>query len=40
MAEALKAEGSPVLPLETDYEDSDAGQLRTRIEAFVEMLNG
>ena len=23
-----------------DYEDSDEGQLRTRIEAFVEMLNG
>lgn len=40
VAEALKAEGIPVLPLETDYEDSDAGQLRTRIEAFVEMLNG
>ena len=37
--EALKAQGIPVLSLETDYEDSDAGQLRTRIEAFVEMLN-
>ena len=40
VAEALRAEGIPVLSLETDYEDSDAGQLRTRIEAFVEMLNG
>ena len=40
VAEALKKEGIPVLSLETDYEDSDAGQLRTRIEAFVEMLNG
>ena len=39
VAEALKAKGIPVLSLETDYEDSDAGQLRTRIEAFVEMLN-
>jgi benzoyl-CoA reductase/2-hydroxyglutaryl-CoA dehydratase subunit BcrC/BadD/HgdB len=38
VAEALKAEGIPVLSLETDYEDSDAGQLRTRVEAFVEML--
>ena len=37
---ALKEAGIPVLSLETDYEDSDAGQLRTRIEAFVEMLNG
>jgi len=40
VSEALKKEGIPVLSLETDYEDSDAGQLRTRIEAFVEMLNG
>ena len=40
VAEALKAKGIPVLSLETDYEDSDAAQLRTRIEAFVEMLNG
>ena len=38
VSEALKKEGIPVLSLETDYEDSDAGQLRTRIEAFVEML--
>ena len=40
VSEALRAKGIPVLSLETDYEDSDAGQLRTRIEAFVEMLNG
>ncbi len=40
VAEALKKEGIPLLQLETDYEDSDAGQLRTRIEAFVEMMNG
>lgn len=40
VAEALKAKGLPVLSLETDYEDSDAAQLRTRIGAFVEMLNG
>ncbi len=36
---ALNEAGIPVLSLETDYEDSDAEQLRTRIEAFVEMLN-
>ena len=40
VSRALKEAGIPVLSLETDYEDSDAGQLRTRIEAFVEMLNG
>lgn len=38
VAEALEAEGIPVLGLETDYTDNDAGQLRTRIQAFVEML--
>lgn len=35
---ALKEAGIPVLGLETDYTDSDAEQLRTRIEAFIEML--
>lgn len=29
----------PVLSLETDYADTDAEQLRTRIGAFIEMLN-
>lgn len=38
VAEALEAEGIPVLGLETDYTDNDAGQLRTRVQAFVEML--
>ena len=31
--------GIPVLGLETDYTDNDAEQLRTRIGAFVEMLD-
>ena len=35
---ALKDAGIPVLGIETDYTDSDAEQLRTRIEAFIEML--
>jgi benzoyl-CoA reductase/2-hydroxyglutaryl-CoA dehydratase subunit BcrC/BadD/HgdB len=30
----------PVLKVETDYSEHDAGQLRTRIEAFIEMLTG
>ncbi|MFA9463726.1 MAG: double-cubane-cluster-containing anaerobic reductase [Velocimicrobium sp.] len=36
---ALKEAGIPVLGIETDYTDSDAQQLRTRIGAFIEMLN-
>ncbi len=35
---ALKEAGIPVLGLETDYTDTDAEQLRTRVGAFVEML--
>ena len=40
VASALKEAGVPVLSLETDYADSDAEQLRTRIGAFIELLNG
>lgn len=36
---AMKEAGIPVLGIETDYVDSDAQQLRTRISAFIEMLN-
>ena len=36
---ALQAEGIPALALETDYTDTDAQQLKTRIEAFIETLN-
>ena len=35
----IEEAGIPVLSLETDYEDADAGQLRTRIGAFIEMLS-
>lgn len=38
LEDRLKAEGIPVLGIETDYTDSDAQQLKTRIEAFVEVL--
>jgi len=37
--QALKAVGIPVLGVETDYVDADAEQLRTRIGAFLEMLD-
>ena len=40
VSRALKEAGIPVLSLETDYADTDAEQLRTRIGAFIEMLNG
>jgi len=40
VSRALKEAGVPVLSLETDYTDTDAEQLRTRIGAFIEMLNG
>jgi benzoyl-CoA reductase/2-hydroxyglutaryl-CoA dehydratase subunit BcrC/BadD/HgdB len=37
--EALMAElGVPVLRIETDYNPEDIEQLRTRVEAFVEMI--
>lgn len=36
--QALKAQGLPALRLETDYSQEDAGQLQTRVEAFLEML--
>lgn len=36
--EALKKAGIPVINIETDYSTEDAGQIKTRIEAFLEML--
>jgi len=34
----LAKEGIPLLKIETDYSMEDAGQLKTRIEAFLETL--
>lgn len=39
LEDRLKEEGIPCLNIDTDYEDSDAQQLKTRIEAFVETLD-
>ncbi len=36
--ESLEKDGIPTLRIETDYGQEDAGQLKTRIEAFIEML--
>jgi len=35
---ALSEEGIPLLRIETDYSDEDVGQLRTRVDAFLEMI--
>ncbi len=34
----LEKEGIPLLRIETDYSDEDVGQLRTRVDAFLEMI--
>ena len=36
--EACERNSIPFLSLETDYSSEDVGQLRTRIEAFIEMI--
>lgn len=36
----LEGEAVPVLRLDTDYSMEDAGQIRTRVEAFIERISG
>ncbi len=36
--QALIAEGIPAIRIETDYSQEDVGQLKTRVEAFIETL--
>ena len=36
--EELKKEGIPIIRIETDYSESDKEQLKTRLEAFIEMI--
>jgi benzoyl-CoA reductase/2-hydroxyglutaryl-CoA dehydratase subunit BcrC/BadD/HgdB len=36
----LEKSGIPVLRLETDYSQEDAGQIKTRVEAFLERIEG
>lgn len=40
LEKALEEEGIKVLRLESDYLDANAGQVATRVEAFLEMLSG
>ena len=37
--EALNKANIPVLEIETDYSEGDVGQLKTRIEAFIEQIS-
>lgn len=39
LARVLKERGVPLLTLSTDFSNEDTGQLRTRLEAFVEMVS-
>ncbi|WP_277641855.1 double-cubane-cluster-containing anaerobic reductase [Wolinella succinogenes] len=38
VAEAMKKEGIPFLAIESDYSPEDAGQIKTRVEAFIESI--
>ncbi|MEZ5357376.1 MAG: double-cubane-cluster-containing anaerobic reductase [Candidatus Zixiibacteriota bacterium] len=39
MEKKLEDDGIPVLRLETDYSQEDAGQISTRVEAFIERIS-
>ncbi len=36
--QALKRAHVPMLAIETDYSDSDVGQIEVRVDAFMEMI--
>jgi benzoyl-CoA reductase/2-hydroxyglutaryl-CoA dehydratase subunit BcrC/BadD/HgdB len=38
LRKAMDQHGIPLLELGVDYGDAPSGQLRTRLEAFIEML--
>jgi len=40
ISKVLEKEGIPMLFVETDYNPDDTGQLSTRVEAFIDALNG
>lgn len=40
MKNAMEGAGIPVLKFETEFGETSLGQLRTRVQAFVEMLSG
>lgn len=38
LSKAMKEKGVPVMQIETDYSSADTEQIRTRIEAFIDMI--
>ncbi|HWQ65686.1 MAG TPA: double-cubane-cluster-containing anaerobic reductase [Methanospirillum sp.] len=38
LSKAMKEKGIPVMQIETDYSPADTEQIRTRIEAFIDMI--
>ncbi|MGY4884713.1 MAG: double-cubane-cluster-containing anaerobic reductase [Nanobdellota archaeon] len=38
ISKVLEKKGIPVLKIETEYSEEDVGQIKTRIEAFIEMM--
>jgi benzoyl-CoA reductase subunit C len=38
MTERLKEQGIPILPLDVEFGTSGSGQIKTRVQAFLEML--
>jgi len=38
LEKALKENNIPLINIETDYSEEDVGQIRTRVEAFLEMI--
>lgn len=40
LRKACEARGIPFMTIETDYSPDDAGQLKTRVEAFIEQIRG
>jgi benzoyl-CoA reductase/2-hydroxyglutaryl-CoA dehydratase subunit BcrC/BadD/HgdB len=34
----LEKKNIPILKAETEYSEEDAGQIKTRVEAFIEMI--
>ena len=38
VSKALKKKNIPLLMIETDYSEEDSGQIKTRVEAFLEMI--
>lgn len=38
LSKVMKEKGMPVMQIETDYSPADTEQIRTRVEAFIDMI--